>query len=132
MPEDTPELICGLHHCAVSAADYEASARFYTEILGGRMVAAWNIGNRQLCLIDVGEGSHIEILGASGDDPQRPPLAHTALRVTDVDRALERVRAAGYQVTIEPRDVQLGNSSARIAFCIGPNGEVLEFFQERS
>ena len=44
------------------------------------------------------------------------------------------LRAAGYKITMEPTDIVIGSTPpypARIAFCIGPVGEELEFFCEK-
>ena len=41
----------------------------------------------------------------------------------------ELVRQAGYQVTVEPKDVNLGGLEVTVAFFKGPCGEILEFFQ---
>jgi glyoxylase I family protein len=60
---------------------------------------------------------------------------HFALRTTDCDQAIEAARAAGAEVTVEPRDVTLSADPpipARIAFCKGPDGELIEFFQNEA
>ena len=45
---------------------------------------------------------------------------------------IEKVRAAGRPVIMEPSDKNLGgNYPIRVAFCTGPAGEKIEFFQER-
>ena len=42
-----------------------------------------------------------------------------------------RVREADYEITIEPKDVELSDITARIAFCTGPCGEIVEFFDQK-
>lgn len=52
--------------------------------------------------------------------------------VNDTDRCAAAVREAGYEVFIEPKDIVIPSKkplSARIAFCFGPLGEQIEFFQ---
>ncbi len=75
-------------------------------------------------MISTGDNSCIEF---SPCPPRRLPdegkFAHLALAAKDVDACIERVRAAGYPVTIEPKDVTLADLSARIAFCTGACGE---------
>ena len=44
---------------------------------------------------------------------------------------MERVRQAGYEIAVEPKDVELAGSPIRIAFCWGPMGEYIEFFWEK-
>ena len=60
---------------------------------------------------------------------QTTPVHHFALATTDIHGAVEHVRAAGYEITVEPRDVDLGGLQITIAFFLGPNGESVEFFQ---
>jgi glyoxylase I family protein len=57
------------------------------------------------------------------------PVIHFALATTDTRAALEHVRQAGYEVTVEPKDVTLDSLEVTIAFFKGPNGEIIEFFQ---
>ena len=45
------------------------------------------------------------------------------------------MRTAGYEVFIEPKDIQIQSDPvfpARIAFCRGPLGEEIELFQEKA
>lgn len=122
----------GFHHVAVQTGDYEGTVRFYTTVLGCREVHAWESGERKLCLLDLGDGGHIEVIYTPSAPPastQGPPMIHAALCVDDVDAAIERVRSAGCTVTIEPKTVDLGSLPVRLAFFEGPNGEVLEFFR---
>lgn len=122
---------CGFHHAAIQTTDYEGTKRFYTEVLGCRLAHEWASGERRLCLLDLGDGGHIEVISAAEapSAAQQYPIIHLALRADDVDAAIARVRAAGRPVTMEPKDVMLGDKPARVAFFQGPNGEVLEFFR---
>jgi glyoxylase I family protein len=57
-----------------------------------------------------------------------------AFRTPDCDRALEAARAAGGVVTDEPKTVTIPSvppAEVRIAFCTGPDHEVIEFFQSK-
>jgi len=122
----------GLHHITVQTVDWEASLRLYRDVLGMTVAAAWGPKGREMALLDVGDGSHIELVapkaGASADAGL---LTHLALASGDVVADLEPVRAAGYEVTMEPKDVMLGDMPATVAFFKGPNGESIEFFQTR-
>lgn len=47
---------------------------------------------------------------------------------------LDKVKAAGYEVFIEPNDIVIPSDPAchaRMAFCFGPLGEQIEFFDEK-
>lgn len=126
---------CGVHHIAVQSSDWEGSLRLYRDVLGMPIVAEFGTPERRILLLDIGDGSHIELFAPRADAAvgqpaaQQPPLTHIALATSDTRQAVERVRQAGYQITVEPKDVQLGPILATIAFFVGPNGETIEFFQ---
>ena len=52
----------------------------------------------------------------------------------DVDEIIDKVKAAGYEVFVEPNDKVILSEPEypiRMAFCFGPLGEQIEFFCER-
>ncbi len=126
---------CGTHHIAVQSYDWEASLRLYCEVLGMRVVEEFGLPDRKIILLDIGDGSHMEIFAPieEGLGPEvicdRIPILHFALATTDTRRAIERVRSAGYEITVEPKEVKLGSLDVTIAFFRGPSGEIVEFFQ---
>jgi len=124
---------CGAHHVALQTRDWEASLRLYRDILGMQVVAEWGPPERRIVLLDIGDGSYMELFApqaAAADQPAAAHLlTHIALATTDTRQATELVRHAGYTIKTEPKEVQLGPISATIAFFIGPNGETIEFFQ---
>jgi len=121
----------GFHHVAIRVHDFDASVKFYTEVLGFTERVRWGEGNGRGILLDTGDGNYLEIFagGAPGPKPEGAFL-HLALRTDNVDKAIEVARAAGMEVTVEPKDVSLGTVPARIAFFKGPDGEIIELFQE--
>jgi len=130
---------CGTHHIAVQSYDWEASLRLYCEVLGMRLVAEFGEPDRKIILLDIGDGSHMEIFAPTdeGLSPEavscdQVPILHFALATTDTRGAIERVRSAGYEITVEPKDVKLGSLDVTIAFFRGPSGEIIEFFQTKN
>lgn len=75
-------------------------------------------GVEQLVLID---------LAAGGANPYKSRSRSTCAAM------LEKVRAAGAEVTMETKDLTIDSSAgpipARIAFFKGPDGEVIELFE---
>ena len=124
--------IDGIHHIALKCMGTEAYARtlhFYTGVLGLTVARQWPEGT----MLDTGSGM-LEIFCTGTDEPVQGPLRHLAFATKDVDGRIEAVRAAGYTVMTEPKDIVIPSNPpypARIAFCIGPLGEHIEFFQER-
>ena len=66
---------------------------------------------------------------APNSESPNDPLMHFALATLDTRAAIEHVRQAGYEITVEPKDLNLGGLSVTIAFFLGPSGESIEFFQ---
>ena len=124
----------GFHHVAIRAQDFDASVRFYTKALGFREKIAWGEGAKRAIMLDAGDGNYMEIFAGGSDSPKpEGAILHFALRTSDCDAAIARARAAGATVTVEPKDVDIpstpGPTPVRIAFCKGPDGEIIEFFQ---
>ena len=126
---------CGMHHIALQTRDWEASLKLYQDVLGMEIVAEFGPPDRKIILMDMGDGSHMELFQPKADTPAmgsaspNDPLTHIALATTDTKTATEHVRQAGYKITVEPKTLDLGPLTVTIAFFEGPNGEVIEFFQ---
>jgi len=138
MPVGTKNTVipgCGLHHIAVQTRDWDASLKLYRDVLGMKIVAEFGSPERKIMLLDMGDGSHMELFQpkadtpASGSPAPNDPIPHIALATTDTQTATEHVRKAGYKIMVEPRTVDLGALTVTLSFFEGPNGEVIEFFQ---
>lgn len=130
--------ISGIHHVAMrpSVEDYQKVVAFYTDVLQMEMKRTWGTADKPSCMIDIGGGSCMEILSTpQADAAQKGVLEHIAFATGQVDELIEAVRAAGYEITTEPTDIVIeaaeGGLPARIAFCKGPMGEIIEFFHEK-
>ena len=126
--------ITGIHHIALKAKgleNFNQTIKFYNEILGLPIVRTWGEGEGIGMMLDTGAGL-LEIFANATDEPTQGPLRHIAFAVEDTDVCIEAVRAAGYKITMEPRDIVIASNPpypARIGFCIGPVGEEVEFFK---
>lgn len=128
-------LVKGIHHVSLkcgSPEEYERAKQFYGSIIGLPLIREWN--NGQSTLFDTGSGI-IEIFSTGKAADGTGSINHFAFFVDEPDTCIETVRAAGYTVTVEPKDVVLGPENdplpIRVAFCIGPVGEEIEFFCEK-
>jgi glyoxylase I family protein len=132
MAADAGHFVSGFHHVALRARDFEASLRFYINGLGLDQKAVWGKGNERAVMLDAGGGNCVEVFAGGGAPRPEGALLHLAFRTTNCDAALAAARAAGATVTMEPETIQIKSvppATARIAFCTGPDGEVIEFFQ---
>lgn len=78
-------------------------------------------------LFDTGNGL-IEIFTNKDDEAEYGIIRHFALETDDVDSMISKVRSAGYEVFISPKDISVP-FNARVAFCFGPLGEQVELIQ---
>ena len=128
--------IIGIHHIALKAqgsAAYEKTLGFYCGLLGLPTLRKWGEGDGRGAMLDTGAGL-LEIFATAPNIAGEGALRHVALSVEDVDACIDAVREAGYTVTVEPKDIVIPSEPpypARIAFCIGPVGEEVEFFCEK-
>lgn len=125
-------LIRGIHHVSLKCCDrqeYEKVLHFYHEILGLEIIRSWPAGT----MLDTGNGI-VEIFTDGEDHPGQGAVRHFALATDDVDGCVSRIRQEGYEIFVEPKEIAIPSKPAfpaRIAFCRGPLGEEIEFFQER-
>ena len=126
--------IRGFHHVAIRVHDFEAAVAFYRDGLGFAERIRWSDGQKMIALLDTGGGDYVEILSNGRPPPQgEGAWAHLALRSDDCDADVARAVAAGATVAIAPKDMPIRTPDetvpVRLAFCRGPHGEIIEFFQ---
>lgn len=131
-------LVHGGHHIAIQTRDWQDSVTLYRDVLGMTEAASSDNGSgQQVMLLDIGDGTHLELFERAPSTPPGPDgefgdlLSHFALATTDVRAATEHLRAAGYAIVAEPRDVELGALELCISFFRGPSGELVELVEER-
>ena len=125
-------MINGVHHISMkcgSEMELNKVKDFYVNLLGLKILRTWpegimlDAGNTLLEIFTNGEG--VKELGA---------IRHMAFATDNVDEIVEKVKSAGCEVFIEPNDIVIPSEPelpARMAFCYGPLGEEIEFFQEK-
>ena len=123
-----------IHHAALICADYARSKRFYTEVLGLRVVAEHYRAARQSYKLDLAlpDGSQIELFSfpAPPPRPSRPEaqgLRHLAFAVADVARCKAELEAQGVAVEYIRTDEYTGR---RFTFFADPDGLPLELYED--
>jgi glyoxylase I family protein len=130
----------GLHHVAIRTHDLAKSVDFYRDVLGMKVVVAFEPDERNFVHLDAGDGSIVELM--QDDKPIEPAAErgvhwHFALRTTRIEAVMARVAEAGMQITVPVKTADLTNTATephsalpiKVAFFIGPSGEVVELFQ---
>ena len=126
--------VTGIHHIALRAnglEEFKKTVGFYHELLGLPVARTWGEGENSAIMLDTGAGL-IEIFANGTESMRQGVILHVALQVENTDDCLEAVRQAGYHIISEPTDVTIPSQPpypVRIAFCHGPLGEEIEFFQ---
>lgn len=125
-------MIAGIHHISMKCGtteEFEEAKDFYLRVLGFQVKRAWPGG----VMIDAGNGL-LEIFSDGPGIRAKGAIRHIAFATDDVDGIVQKVKASGYEVFIEPNDIVIRSDPeypARMAFCRGPLGEEIEFFQEK-
>ena len=124
----------GVHHISLKvrgAGEFRRVLEFYETTLECPAVRRWGEGDGQGAMLDLGN-TLLEVTANGAPGLKKGLFGHIAFAAADVDALAERVRAAGRPVWMGPVDQNLGGGyPIRIAFCTGPAGEDIEFFQER-
>lgn len=129
-------MLSSIHHVAIICGDYERSKRFYTQVLGLRVLAeAWREARRSHKLdLVLPDGGQIELFSFP-DPPPRPSypeargLRHLAFSVADLDACVARLQSHG--VEVEPIRVD-EYTGRRFTFCADPDGLPIEFYESRA
>ncbi len=126
-------MLLRIHHAAIICSDYARSRRFYTEVLGLRVVAENHRSARDSWKLDLAlpDGSQIELFSfpAPPARPSRPEaqgLRHLAFAVRDVVQCKRDLEARGVAV----EDVRLDeHTGRRFVFFADPDGLPLELYE---
>jgi len=122
-----------IHHVAIICADYARSKRFYTEVLGLRVIAENHRAARDSYKLDLAlpDGSQIELFSFPGAPlrPTRPEaqgLRHLSFEVHDVQAAAGELAAKG--IPVEPLRTD-EYTNRRFTFFADPDGLPLELYE---
>ena len=125
-----------LLHTMLRVGDMKRSVRFYTDVLGMKLLRTTDRPEQKYSLAFVGyddEESTAVLELTYNYGVERYDLGsafgHIAIGVPDVKGACERVRKNGGKVTREPGPVKGGSSV--IAFVEDPDGYKIEFIERK-
>ena len=124
-------------HTMLRVKDLDASIRFYTEMLGMKLLRRKDYPEGKFTLAFVGYGDESEHTviefthnwGQSGYE-LGDAFGHVALGVDDIYATCDRLRAQGARITREPGPMKHG--STVIAFVEDPTGYKIELIETKT
>ena len=123
-------------HTMIRVNDLDESLRFYTEVLGMKLLRKKDYEGGRFTLAFVGyddeDKSAVLELTHNWDTHSYDlgnAFGHVALGTSDIKATVEKVRAAGGKVTREPGPMKHGTTV--IAFVEDPNGYKIELIEGR-
>jgi lactoylglutathione lyase len=124
-------------HTMLRVGDLKRSVRFYTELLGMKLLRTTDRPEQKYSLAFVGYDTEensavIELTYNYGVDKYDlgGAYGHIAIGLPDIKAVCEKVRSGGGKVTREPGPVKGGSSV--IAFVEDPDGYKIEFIESRA
>lgn len=122
-----------IHHAAIICSDYARSKRFYTEVLGLKMLAENHRQARDSLKLDLAlpDGGQVKLFSFKGA-PARPSypeaqgLRHLAFAVNDLDAWQAHLASLGIAVETIRTDEYTGQ---RFVFFADPDGLPLELYE---
>lgn len=127
-------MINKVHHIAVICSNYEVSKKFYTEILGLKIINETYRDERKSYKLDLAlRGDYIIELFSFPNPPERPSrpeavgLRHLAFEVEELDKMI--VYLENLNIEVEPVRVD-EITEKRFTFIADPDGLPIEFCEK--
>jgi lactoylglutathione lyase len=124
-------------HTMLRVGDMQRSVKFYTELLGMKVLRTTDRPEQKYSLTFVGYDTEersavIELTYNYGVSKYElgGAYGHIALEMPDIKSMCEKVRSGGGKVTREPGPVKGGTTN--IAFVEDPDGYKIEFIERRT
>lgn len=121
------------HHIGITTRDIEKSIEFY-KVLGFKESKTWGEGKKRVVMLESDEGAIVELFADGEDLLPEGSFRHLALKVDNTRELFEKIKVHGAEIVSEPRDMDLPSNPpvpVTLAFFKGPDGEIIELFQER-
>ncbi len=127
-------MLKGIHHIAIICSDYEVSKKFYTEILGLKVIRETYRKERQSYKLDLSlNGRYVIELFSFPSPPPRPSkpeavgLRHLAFEVDNLDEVIQHLNR--YNIEVEPVRVD-ELTQKKFTFIADPDNLPIEFYQK--
>jgi glyoxylase I family protein len=122
-----------IHHIAIICSDYEVSKKFYTEILGFKIINETYRKERESYKLDLAlNGDYIIELFSFPNPPKRPTrpesagLRHLAFEVDDLDKMIAWLTNR----KVEVEQVRIDEiTNRRFTFIADPDNLPIEFYE---
>ncbi len=126
--------IKGIHHVAIICSDYEKSKKFYTEVLGLKVISEHYREERDSYKLDLALGNQYIIeLFSFPSPPPRPSypeacgLRHLAFQVSSVSDAVRELKDKG----INPEEIRVDPwTGKKFTFFADPDGLPIELYEK--
>lgn len=127
-------MINRIHHIAIICSNYKASKKFYTEVLGLKIIQETYRKERQSYKLDLSLNGHyiIELFSFSHppERPSRPEatgLRHLAFEVDNLETIIQHLETHHIQAEAIRVDE---NTNKRFTFIADPDGLPIEFYEK--
>jgi lactoylglutathione lyase len=122
--------VIGVHHVGVHVASLERSIAFYEAVFGLRVLERLSLGAEQLAFLEAGR-SRVELIANGTASRDTGLVDHLAFEVHELNNWVPRLRELGVRL-LDEAPVEVASLGAHILFCLGPDGERIELFEQRA
>lgn len=127
-------MLNSIHHIAIICSDYEASKKFYIDVLGLNVIREIYREERQSYKLDLAlNGTYVIELFSFPNPPKRPSypeatgLRHLAFEVDDVEKIILHLK----QNHIEAEPIRIDEcTQKKFTFTSDPDGLPVEFYEK--
>ena len=122
-----------IHHIAIICSNYDVSKKFYTEVLGLKIVGEFYREERKSWKLDLALGDYYCIeLFSFADPPKRVSrpeacgLRHLAFQVDDIEKAVQELK----QKNVSVEDIRVDEfTGKRFTFFADPDALPIELYE---
>jgi glyoxylase I family protein len=126
--------IKNIHHIAIITDNYEVSKKFYTEVMGFKVIREVYREKRNSYKLDLSVNGKYQIELFSFPDyrerpgyPEAKGLRHLAFAVANVEESANELKSKGVEVEYIRVDEY---TNKKFTFFTDPNGQPLELYEE--